>query len=973
MLLATVTRSPSSLKQYGPNVAVLLRPDSSIAAVQTLNGFLVTYNVSLDREARIYQQVYESGQTRRQSSAEQIVIEQEQKGVREVNVSFRMVIKIDAGIGKALALDDELIVATQKPAAVQCIRWAPVGTGSQTSTELVSRMPWIHKKSAIKDIIYDRPMSLAVWISGDGAAYAVQRVSGPPKEPDPPRKLFKGYEFHRSDSEACLATKAAINARFSLLAVGCANAEIRVYCVRDYAGSIPLSHLLQPPASLSTTGKITSLSYSPDGHCLFVGYEKGWAFWSVYGKPGASSFAADRGLSRSNAEGWLNGVCESAWFNGGLNLLLSSSNDGRLWALGMAKSAVTGCFSAANIARLVLLTDSSLMIYRGYDLPILTTLSGDTSLWHHIQMPSAYLTLQRPIRSVVTSLDGRYVAVAGRRGLAHYSVGSGRWKTFEDAVEENAFVVRGGMCWYQHILIAAIDTEEHQELRLYSRERSLGASSLIYTERLPSSAVVIALVGQDSLLVYTYENVLYHYVINASGANVTLVQVGQIALHGIVRAPARVRAVSWILPDHQLRDGDPSQDVATASVLFLVDAKLVLLQPSTHDESQLKYDMRVMARNVEYFDLMRDQLPLTSSPEQSPLSTPLEGQPEGFESDRGLRDSLWYFDGKQLHCWSDVESLLQCLSIESESELPEPISVSTDFYPSSIVLDRGVVLGLDADLIQRRDVQFAFFRYSVRTQLFLPQVLQRFLASFDSAAASSLSRRYSRLPYFSHALEILLHMVLDEEVDTSPNPEDAMLPSVISFLSSFPDYLDIIVQCTRKTEVRSWRTLFAHLPPPLELFEASLAKDLLKTAGGYLLVLHNFNDLESSSQQCVRLLQRAKDEGEWELCKELARFLLALDASGDTLREALAKIELAAPSSNADNTQNIKLKTPRPDDSKEWKVYNTKGAINGGLTRHRSLQGGAGSRSPRSRSATSEEGSAAAEDDYFSPRSSMAD
>ena len=64
---------------------------------------------------------------------------------------------------------------------------------------------------------------------------------------------------------------------------------------------------------------------------------------------------------------------------------------------------------------------------------------------------------------------------------------------------------------------------------------------------------MVALVGQDSLLVYTYENVLYHYVINASGANVTLVQVGQIALHSIVRAPARVRAVSWILPDHQLR------------------------------------------------------------------------------------------------------------------------------------------------------------------------------------------------------------------------------------------------------------------------------------------------------------------------------------------------------------------------------------------------------------------------------------
>lgn len=75
----------------------------------------------------------------------------------------------------------------------------------------------------------------------------------------------------------------------------------------------------------------------------------------------------------------------------------------------------------------------------------------------------------------------------------------------------------------------------------------------MHTERLPSSAVVIALAGQDSLLVYTYENVLYHYVVNTNGANVSLVQVGQIALHGIVRAPARVRAVGWILPEQQLR------------------------------------------------------------------------------------------------------------------------------------------------------------------------------------------------------------------------------------------------------------------------------------------------------------------------------------------------------------------------------------------------------------------------------------
>lgn len=150
--------------------------------------------------------------------------------------------------------------------------------------------------------------------------------------------------------------------------------------------------------------------------------------------------------------------------------------------------------------------------------------------------------------------------------------------------------------------------------------------------------------------------------------------------------------------------------------------------------------------------------------------------------------------------------------------------------------------------------------------------------------------------YFPHALEILLHEVLDEEVDTQPPPEQALLPSVLSFLSSFPQYLDIVVQCTRKTEVRSWRTLFSNLPPPEEMFEESLQKGNLKTAGGYLLVLHTFDELRSTGDQVVRLLQRAKDEQDWELCKELARFLMALDESGTTLRSTLELVELKTPS-----------------------------------------------------------------------------
>lgn len=173
-----------------------------------------------------------------------------------------------------------------------------------------------------------------------------------------------------------------------------------------------------------------------------------------------------------------------------------------------------------------------------------------------------------------------------------------------------------------------------------------------------------------------------------------------------------------------------------------------------------------------------------------------------------------------------------------------------------------------------------------------------------------LARNYQELEYFAHALEILLHHVLDEEVDSAPAPEAAILPRVLSLLSSFKQYHEIVVQCTRKTEVRSWRTLFAYLPPPQELFEESLQRGSLKTAGGYLLILHTFEELAAASEQSVRLFSRAIREEDWELCKELARFLAAMDESGETLREAMELVNLRVREESDDVDIMTRLEVP---------------------------------------------------------------
>jgi hypothetical protein len=60
--------------------------------------------------------------------------------------------------------------------------------------------------------------------------------------------------------------------------------------------------------------------------------------------------------------------------------------------------------------------------------------------------------------------------------------------------------------------------------------------------------------------------------------------------------------------------------------------------------------------------------------------------------------------------------------------------------------------------------------------------------------------------------------------------------------------LDVVVGCTRKTEVRLWRYLFQYAGRPKDLFEQCTERGMLKSAGGYLLVLHTLEHLKDSSE-----------------------------------------------------------------------------------------------------------------------------
>lgn len=190
----------------------------------------------------------------------------------------------------------------------------------------------------------------------------------------------------------------------------------------------------------------------------------------------------------------------------------------------------------------------------------------------------------------------------------------------------------------------------------------------------------MSLVG-DSLLVYTYSNTLYQFVINSNAFSFQLELVGQVSFAGIVHAPARVRAINWILPDSQIRSGNPVNDISQATIVFLIDGKLVVLHPMQQG-GDLKYDMKVLLQNIEYYTISTKGL---------------------------LKNSIWAFDGTDVVVW-----LEEMFNISKLDSAPEPIRIQVDFYPLSFLFDKGLVIGVESNLIHRRNVSFSYSTNTTR-------------------------------------------------------------------------------------------------------------------------------------------------------------------------------------------------------------------------------------------------------------------
>ena len=111
---------------------------------------------------------------------------------------------------------------------------------------------------------------------------------------------------------------------------------------------------------------------------------------------------------------------------------------------------------------------------------------------------------------------------------------------------------------------------------------------------------------------------------------------------------------------------------------------------------------------------------------------------------------------------------------------------------------------------------------TMQSHLFLHHILLHYLEAGRTEDAVIFASYYKELTFFAHALEILLHTIVEAEADLDnieTNPASGVLPTVVEFLDHFDAALDVVVGCARKTEMTRWPRLFDIVGNPKALFE----------------------------------------------------------------------------------------------------------------------------------------------------------
>ncbi|XP_070563112.1 guanine nucleotide exchange factor subunit RIC1-like isoform X2 [Ptychodera flava] len=692
------------------------------------------------------------------------------------------------------------------------------------------------------------------------------------------------------------------------------------------------------PDACNAAGAVTTLKWTPDGCALAMSWQNGGlALWSVFGAKLLCTLGGDYGLQAgSNFSLAHDSFSQDAfrdnplqikameWGMEGYHLwitttpkkseknssdLRSLESSGDLLQLQFVKSALTVNPCRCNHEHLFLQGEDRLYINTGdtilktnteqiasggspvREMPPVLNSAGPTTQgpsllignkqWQIIQLPLGYLSTNWPIKYAAVDRAGHCVAVAGKTGLAHYALFTRRWKLFGNETQEQDMVVNGGLCWWRDFIIVACYNlnESRDEIRLYPRVSNLDNAFATIT-KVPYQVLLVN-VFRDILIVFCadYHVTMYNIERRDTKPNPTgvLTRIQDLSLANFVPHPSSLISLTLTsLRSETASSKMPSSSREAESLIVNVAGRLLMLQ---RDRSKPQYKEKDRKKAPQELPFLAPVV-LASSVENM-------WAPVGYSKEKPhLMEALWLGCGAVgMKVWLP---LFPTKEDKPHSFLAKRIMLpfKLQIYPLAVLFADAVVLGAANDVLTfdpmspglvlscQQGLPYCVMERT--TQIYLHHILRQLLRRNLGFHALDIARSCTSLPYFSHVLELMLHEVLEAEATASEPIPDALLPRVVAFIHEFPQFLQTVVHCARKTEIALWPYLFATVGNPRDLFEECIQSEAFETAASYLIILQNLENPKVSRHHATQLLDCTLDHGKWELCKDLVRFLRAI-------------------------------------------------------------------------------------------------
>jgi len=922
-------RSPQSVSELGTNLIVCWRPDSSMIAVATSGGHIIFYNlVVLTDLTSLYQQEDPANPALKRESAELYFKE----NVPPLVFSQAFEVPIPGGVTDIASIRDELMISTQDG---HILRYLWDGQSNRDYSLDLRRIPFCMDQQVLRAVplveeahvtsLSYSPLlgGFAIVLSDGRAAFLVATTLK--FDPNGVQGIWAGGV----DDVTCTA----VNHKYRLLAFGRANSQGIVYSIDESTGGLEVSHRLLLPTKdyPGCPGPVTCLKWTPDSTSLaLVWAAGGFSIWSTFGTMIMCSVGWDHGARISDsirkspyniqdldwsAEGyqlWAVNGC-SRKFTGKKDAEFcpfpsqteeekeepdySSHLGNSILVIPFVKSPLTVNPAMAANCQLYLQGEDKLYMNSGdtgvnqkkkvksginaeeerSPLPGPSSLqSSHTKLWTIVPIPHSYLSSSWPIRYTACDSTGHWVAVAGRTGIAHYASQNKKWKLFGNETQEKDFMVTGGVLWWKDFLIIGCFniSGNKDEVRLYPREARL-ENAFCTIEEVEGQVLLLNKLG-DRLVVYCANSHISLYQLQVDENNpmlAILTKVQDVDASALSIHPACVVSITLthLKTEARQRSGEGRESSErgsssaddSASLIMNVSGKLVMIQRERGSGDEMLYSPpTVLAGSCEHV-----WLPEAANPSKPHLTL-----------------ALWLYCGAAgMRVWLP---LFPRQGDSSHSFMARRIMLHfplNNIYPLAILFEEALMLGVENDTqlypesSPNSPSSLPFCTLQRVSEVYLQQLLRQLIRRNLGQHAWEIANSCSKLDYFQHSLELLLHSVLEEEATSKEPLPDALLPSVVDFIRSFPVYRETVVQCARKTEVALWPYLFAAVGSPRDLFSECLAGGQLSTAASYLIVLQSLEPASVARQHATQLLDAALDSANWNLAKELIRFLRAID------------------------------------------------------------------------------------------------